>query len=131
MNTTSPPQSAVFDRASSDGTLLQRGYLELSLDIQHCAGASAKNDDGSENLTLTLFTCDPATNAYTSTHVFATRVSADASPEVRKKLLARLMDRLVNKHRVSVFADKDDIDPDAITAFGSEVEFATSAWVDE
>jgi hypothetical protein len=130
MNGTTSQPTDVFDRLSSDGTILQRGYLELSLDEQHCEGASPAADDGSACLTLTLFVCDPKDNSYREATVFKTHVSGDTPVETRKKLLVRFMDRLVNKHGVSAFAAAGEVDKDALEGFRSEIEYATASWVE-
>ncbi len=128
--TVSTQHATVFDRSSSDGTLLQRGYLELSLDEQHCEGASAPDAHGNACLTLTLFVCDPADNRYREATVFQTRVRADAPIDTRRKLLARFMDRLTGTYVVNPFAQAGDLDETALESFRAEVEFATAAWVD-
>jgi hypothetical protein len=130
MNGTTTRPTDVFDRLSSDGTLLQRGYLELNLDEQHCEGASAPAGDGMPCLTLTLFVCDPSTNKYLEAKVFRTHVGAGAAADVRKKLLVRFMDRLVNKHGVSAFSATGEINDESLEAFGSEIEYASTSWVE-
>lgn len=130
MNGTTSQPTDVFDRFSSDGTLLQRGYLELSLEEQHCEGASPPADDGTTCLTLTLFVCDPKDNSYREATVFRTHVSGETPVETRKKLLTRFMDRLVNKHGVSAFAASGEIDEASLEGFRAEIEYATSSWVE-
>jgi len=129
IGTTSQPTD-VFDRFSSDGTLLQRGYLELSLEEQHCEGASPPSADGTTCLTLTLFVCDPKDNSYREATVLRTHVSGETPVETRKKLLTRFMDRLVNKHGVSAFAASGEIDEASLEGFRAEIEYATSSWVE-
>ena len=130
MNGTTSQPTDIFDRLSSDGTILQRGYLELSLEEQHCEGASTPAADGSTCLTLTLFVCDPKDNSYREATVFKTHVSAETPIETRKKLLVRFMDRLVNKHGVSAFAAAGEVDKDSLEGFRSEIEYATASWVE-
>jgi hypothetical protein len=130
MNGTTSQPTDVFDRFSSDGTLLQRGYLELSLEEQHCEGASPPADDGTTCLTLTLFVCDPKDNSYREATVLRTHVSGETPVETRKKLLTRFMDRLVNKHGVSAFAASGEIDEASLEGFRAEIEYATSSWVE-
>ncbi len=130
MNGTTSQPTDVFDRLSSDGTILQRGYLELNLDEQHCEGASKPADDGSTCLTLTLFVCDPKDNSYSEATVFGTHVASDTPIDTRKKLLVRFMDRLVNKHGVSEFVAAGEIDKDSLDGFRSEIEYATASWVE-
>ncbi len=130
MNGTTSQPTDVFDRLSSDGTILQRGYLELNLDEQHCEGASKPADDGSTCLTLTLFVCDPKDNSYSEATVFSTHVASETPIETRKKLLVRFMDRLVNKHGVSAFVAAGEIDKDSLESFRSEIEYATASWVE-
>jgi hypothetical protein len=130
MNGTTSQPTDVFDRLSSDGSILQRGYLELSLEEQHCEGASSPADDGAARLTLTLFVCDPKDNSYREAKVFKTHVSADTPIDARKKLLVRFMDRLVNKHGVSAFAAPGEIDEASLEGFRTEIEYAIASWVD-
>jgi hypothetical protein len=130
LNGTTSQPTDVFDRLSSDGTILQRGYLELNLDEQHCEGASKPADDGSTCLTLTLFVCDPKDNSYSEATVFSTHVANDTPVDTRKKLLVRFMDRLVNKHGVSAFVAAGEIGKDSLDGFRSEIEYATASWVE-
>ena len=126
--TTSAAQ--LFDRVADNGEALTRGYLELVLDEQHCAGASPSAEDGSRSLTLTLYVLDRAETARDH-FVFATRVKKnEATPEVAQRLLMRLMERLTLKHGISTFATPGEITEDQLEGFRSEVEFATTAWVD-
>ncbi len=120
----------LFDRIADNGEALTRGYLELVLDEQHCSGASPREGDGSRNLTLTLYVLDRAEIARDH-FVFATRVKKnEATPEVAQRLLTRFMERLTLKHGISTFAAPGEISEDQLEGFRSEVEFATTAWVE-
>jgi hypothetical protein len=129
MNGTTTQPASIFDRLSSDGTLLQRGYLELNLDEQHCEGAATPDAQGNPCLSLSLFVCDPTDNSYREATVFKTLVLADTPAELRKKLLVRFMDRLVNKYGASAFAAPGEIEAASLDGFRCEVEYATASWV--
>jgi hypothetical protein len=119
----------LFDQVADNGEALTRGYLELVLDEQHCEGASLDNGDGSTNLTLTLLIKDQ-NNVSRDHHVFATRVRDDeATPDIKRSLLLKLMDRLTEKHGASTFVQPGELDRDIIQAFRDEVEYATVSWV--
>jgi hypothetical protein len=120
----------LFDQVADNGDVLTRGYLELVLDEQHCEGASPEAEDGTPNLTLTLIVKDSQQTARES-FVFATRVRHDeATPEIKKRLLLKFMDRLTNKHSVSTFLQPGEIDKAQLKSFADEMEYATVSWVD-
>jgi hypothetical protein len=124
------PSPTVWDRWASDGTLLQRGYVELVLDEQHCEGASGRDPGGRPYLTLTVNLCDPETNGYTASKVFATQVSAQIDQDTSRKLLSCFMHRLTVTHRVNPLSRADDLDFAMLDGFGQEVALATARWAE-
>lgn len=122
--------SQLFDRIADNGEALTRGYLEMVLDEQHCEGASPDNNDGSTNLTLTLYVLDKDETARDH-FVFATRVKKDdATSDIEKRLLIRFMDRLTQKYGISTLVQPGDLNNSHLDAFRSEVEYATTSWVE-
>jgi hypothetical protein len=124
------PTPAVWDRWASDGSLLQRGNIELVLDEQHCEGASGRDPHDQPYLTLTMYLCDPATNSYSAAKVFATQVSSQVAPDTKRSLLKRFMHRLTVMHRVSPLSRADDLDFALLDGFGEEVALATERWAE-
>ena len=122
--------SRLFDRIADNGEALTRGYLELVLDEQYCEGASPESSDGSKNLTLTLYVLDQSENARDH-FVFATRVKKDeTTAEIAQRLLRRFMERLTVKHGISTFVQPGDLNESLLNGFRSEVEYATTSWVE-
>ena len=102
----------------------------MVLDEQHCEGASPDNGDGSTNLTLTLYVLDKS-EAARDHFVFPTRVKKDdTTSEIAQRLLGRFMDRLTRKHGISAFVQPGDLDSAQLDGFRSEVEYATTSWVE-
>lgn len=120
----------LFDRIADNGEALTRGYLELVLDEQHCAGASPQNSDGSDNLTLTLYVLE-RDETPRDHFVFATRIKKDdVDAEKAQKLLVRLMDRLTKQYGISTYVQPGELNNFQLDAFRSEVAYASASWVD-
>ena len=63
--------------------------------------------------------------------MFPTRVKKDdTNSELAQRLLIRFMDRLTLKHGISTFVQPGDLNGIQLDGFRSEVEYATTSWVE-
>lgn len=123
-------KTLIHDILATDGRAIRRGYLELTLDEYHGAGASGVDESGKPFDTIQVYLIDKSSRqeVATDTRVFATRIPSDLSNDDRRKVAAALMDALTDRFKVNSFTSSFVEYEQELKEFQDYCSLAEPAW---